>query len=277
MDNNKKRKLFTTIIYVANIIVVTIGSTFAYFSALTQSNENAVSMTAATYRIELTEDVSLIKTQVIPSEEKYVDISLDRLDENGDYIGPYQKDGQLITDKTVCVDDNLNEICSIYTFTVINPITDTDLPIQVSIVPKVHTFTNMKYKLVKQVLDETGVYKTVDASEDHWLVDDRYEIDSNTGGYVKDSKGNKIKKSNFAELATSPIVIPNVNEIVPKATDADNPGTATFSIILWVDEINADQTEQDSGQVFAGSIIVDSKNSSGNGITGVFTAGGVDN
>jgi hypothetical protein len=225
----------------------------------------------------LTEDISLIKTQVIPSAEKYVDISLDRLDENGEYIKPYEKDGKLITDKTVCIDDNLNEICSIYTFTVINPIKDTDLPIQVSIVPSVHTFTNMKYKLVKRVLDESGIYKTVDVSEGHWLVDDRYEINPNTGGYVKDNKGNKIKKPNFAELSPSNIIIPDVDEIVPKAQDDNNPGKATFSIILWVDEINEDQTEQDSGQVFAGGIIIDSKNSSGNGIAGVFTAGGVDN
>ena len=277
MDNNKKRKLFTTIIYIANIIVVCIGSTFAYFSITTESETNAVGLTAAEYKLDLEEDISLIKTQVIPTEEKYVDMSINRFDETGDFLHPYKENGKLITDKTTCVDDNLNEICSVYTFTVINPIPDADLPVQITIVPSVHTFTNMKYKVVKRITTEENQYKTVDVSQSQWLVDDRYEINPATGGYKKDEKGFKIEKPNFAELTTTEIIVPGVEETVPKAIDKNTPGRATFSIILWVEEIHSDQTKQDSGQVFAGKIKVDTRNSAGSGITGVFTAGGVDN
>ena len=52
---------------------------------------------------------------------------------------------------------------------------------------------------------------------------------------------------------------------------------ATYSIIMWIDETGSNQTKQDSGQIFAGGIIVEASGADGNGITGVFTAGGVDN
>ena len=277
MNNDKKRSLFTTIIYVANIVVVAIGSTFAYFSVMVESETNAVSMEAAEFKLEIIEDVSLIKTQVIPSAERVVNLSLNRFDETGDFLHPYKSGGELVTDKTVCVDDNLNEICSVYTFTLINPMTEADLPVQITIIPSVHTFTNMKYKVVKKVTGEDGKLVIEDVNESNWLVDDRYERDLETGGYLKDRFGHKIKKENFAELTTSDIIIPNVDEVVPKAKDKNNPGKITLSIVLWVEEIHQDQTEQDSGQVFAGKIVVDSMNTTGNGITGVFTAGGVDN
>ena len=46
---------------------------------------------------------------------------------------------------------------------------------------------------------------------------------------------------------------------------------------MWVEEIDEDQTAQDSGQIFAGGVIIEASGADGNGITGVFSAGGVDN
>ena len=277
MDNKKNGKLFVAIIYVATLVVTAVGATFAYFSAMTKSEENAVSMTAAVYKLSLEDDASLIKAQLIPSKEKYVNAAINRLDENGNFIKPYDKDGKMITDKTVCIDDNLHEICSIYSFTVINPMTELDLPIQLKIKTTVNTFTNMKFKVIKVVKSEDSGYKVTEVTPGQWLVDDRYEIDEATGGYAKDAFGNKVQKKNFAELNVSELQVKGMNEVLPKATNADNPSRATYSIVMWVDEIDEDQTTQDSGQIFAGGIIVEAGGADGNGITGVFTAGGVDN
>lgn len=277
MGNRKNRKFFVSIIYVATLVVTLIGSTFAYFSAMTQSDDNAVSLNAAVYRLELTDDTSLIKAQIIPSKEKYVNLAIKRLDEKGTFLKPYQENGKTIIEDTVCIDDNLNEICSIYTFTVINPMTDMELPIQLKLKPTVNTFTNMKYKVIKIVNNEETGYEVIELTPARWLVDDRYEIDSETGAYVKDEFGNKIEKDNFAELSVSTILVEGLNETLPKAESTSNPSTATYSIVMWVEEIEKDQTEQDSGQIFAGGIIVETAGEDGNGITGVFSAGGVDN
>jgi flagellar basal body-associated protein FliL len=277
MDNKKKKSLLVAIIYVATLIVTVIGSTFAYFSAMTKSEENAVNLTAAVYKLALTDDTSLIKAQIIPSAEKYVDLAINRLDEKGNFRKPYEENGKEITDKTVCIDDNLNEICSIYTFTVINPMAEMELPIQLIIKPTINTFTNMKYKVIKVINDPEKGYQVTPVTEAKWLVDDRYEIDESTGGYAKDDFGNKVAKTNFSELPISTIPVEGLNETLPKAKDASTPSTATYSIVMWVEEIHEDQTHQDSGQVFAGGIIVEAGGANGNGISGVFTAGGVDN
>ena len=102
-------------------------------------------------------------------------------------------------------------------------------------------------------------------------------LDPNTGGYVKDSSGNKIEKPGFSTLTTSPLVLGGINKTLPKATDKNTPSEVTYSIVIWVDEIKANQTTQDSGQVFAGGIVVNASGADGKGITGVFSAGGVEN
>ena len=186
MDNKKNKHFFVAIIYIATLVVTAVGATFAYFSAMTKSEENAVSLTAAVYKLSLEDDTSLIKAQIIPSKEKYVTAAINRLDENGNFRKPYQENGKEVTDKTVCIDDNLNEICSIYTFTVINPMTETDLPIKLILKPTVNTFTNMKYKVIKVVKNEDSSYQVNEITPSRWLVDDRYEIDPTTGGYAKD-------------------------------------------------------------------------------------------
>ena len=64
-------------------------------------------------------------------------------------------------------------------------------------------------------------------------------------------------------------------KMLPKAKDQNTPSESTFTLVLWVDEIDQNQTKQDGGQMFAGGIVV-SVGGGGNGITGVFSAGGVD-
>jgi len=82
MDKKKKKLIFSLIVFIAIIILMIVGSTFAYFSATISSAENAVSFKAAEYKLSLVDDNSLMKSRIIPSAEKYVDMSINRLDEN---------------------------------------------------------------------------------------------------------------------------------------------------------------------------------------------------
>lgn len=257
MDKKKKKLIFSLIIIIATIILITVGSTFAYFSSTMSSEENAINFGAATFKLDLDDDTSLIKGAVIPSAEKYVDIASTRVDDNGDFLKPYEEDGKLITAGTACIDDNLNEICSIYTFTIKNTMTDYDLPLYVTLHPAINSFTNLYFKVLdkdkKEVISATP------------LIDDR--------PYEEDDDGNKIYDENSK---ITPVVLENINKILPKAPDENTPSEVTYSIVLWIMETGENQTEQDSNQVFGGTLHVNTSGADGNGITGVFSAGGVE-
>ena len=259
MNKKKKKQLFTLIIIIAMIILIAVGSAFAYFNASVSSVENAVSMTAAEFKVDLDDDTSLIKTSLIPSAEIYVDrATIERLDEDKNFIKPYEKDGEIIEEKTACVDDNLQEICSIYTFTIMNPMKNAELPVIVTLNPTVNSFQNLYFKVV----DEE---KKVVHTATH-IIDDRE--------YTLDANGNKIYESGSR---ISPIKIDGINVTLPKATEENGviiPSKATFSIILWIMETGKDQTADDSKQVFAGAINIQSGGINGGGITGMLTAGG---
>lgn len=257
MKSKNKRQFFILIVYVFTIIVTIIGATFAYFSAMVSSNENAVSMTAAEYKIELEDDTSLIKSKLIPSKEIYVDrASFLRLDENNNFIHPYEQDGEKIIEKTACIDDNLQEICSIYTFTIVNPMTTNELPARVILTPTVNSFSNLYFKVVDA--DKNVVHEATHITNK-----------------AEEKEGEEKPESD----RPSPIIIDGIDVKLPKATVDEGtgkvvPSTATFSIILWIMETGQNQTEADGNRVFAGGVVVESSGAEGGGITGVFSAGG---
>lgn len=253
MRGKTKGQYFILIVYVLTIVVTIIGATFAYFTAMVSSNENAVSMIAAEYKIELEDDTSLIKSKLIPSKEIYVNrASYERLDENNNFIHPYEQDGETIVEKTACIDDNLYEICSIYTFTIVNPMTTNELPARVILNPTINSFSNLYFKVVNEAKE---------------VVQEATHI------------AQKLPKVEGAAEPETPeqIIIEGINIKLPKATVEDGkviPSQATYSIIMWIMENGQDQTKTDGSQVFAGGIRVESSGADGGGITGVFSAGG---
>ena len=259
MDKKKKKQIFALIIFISTVILIVIGSTFAYFNASVSSIVNAVSMTAAEFKVDLDDDTSLIKTSLIPSAELYVNrATIERLDEDKNFIKPYEENGEKVIAKTACIDDNLQEICSIYTFTIINTMQNAELPVVVTLNPTVNSFQNLYFKVV----DEN---KNVVQEATH-IIDDRE--------YTLDASGNKIYE---AGSRITPIEIEGIDVTLPKATIENGtviPSTATYSIILWIMETGKDQTADDSKQVFAGAINIQAGGVDGGGITGMLTAGG---
>ena len=248
MNGNRTTK-FLLFIMIANIIIISVGATFAYFGATTQSDENVVNLQAAVFELGLEEDTSLIKGHVIPSKEIYVDYgTINRVDENKNFIKPYEKDGELITDKTACIDDNLNEICSIYTFTILNPMTEYELPVYVTIKPSINTFANLHFKVLdedKKIVMEKTPMKQVGQTDDRL-----------------------------------PVALKNLKKL-PRATEDPEtgeviPSRATYSIVMWVDEIGKNQTDADSGKMFGATINIMSGTENGSGITGVFSVIGTE-
>lgn len=256
MDNKKKQTILIFLIMLAIVILIGVGSTFAYFTASIGSKENALSATAAVFKIDLIDDTELIKKNMIPSEEKYVDMAINRLDASGNFLKPYEENGETIKEGTTCIDDNLFEICSIYTFTISNP-TSTDLPLYITLIPSVNTFENLYYKVVDKDLNEV-----ISATK---LVDDRE--------YTLDASGNKVYK---ADSTISPVVLTEINKTLPKATDEKTPSTVKYSIVMWIMETGENQTTEDSGKRFAATLNVNASGEEGKGITGTLSVTGVE-
>jgi hypothetical protein len=259
MNDKKKSVALIGLIVVAALILIVIGSTFAYFSISLTSEENAISLRAAEFSIELDDDTSLIKSQLIPSIEEYVDRASARVDGSGNFLKPYedQQTGELVKAGTTCIDDNTNEICSIYTFTIINRMTDYDLPLYITLNPSVNTFANLYFKVLDENLDEV-------ISATH-LVDDR--------PYTLDANDNPVYEANST---ISPIVLTNINTTLAKATNDQTPSTVTYHIVIWIMENNENQTETDSGKLFAATLKAQASGANGRGITGVISASGTD-
>ena len=269
MDERKKKQIFTFLIAIATAILLLVGSTFAYFSATVNSEIGAVGMVSAVFSLDMDDDTSLIKNQLIPSAEKYVDMStIERLDENGDFVKPYNENDELVIEETACVDDNKNEICSIYTFTVINTMTDMDLPLYITLNPQINSFQNLYFK----VLDEDkNVIMTKTKMESNITTEDNITGDITTGEPNEEEKDPRL----------GTIVLTDVNEVLPRATEKEGtdevlPSTVTYSIVMWIDEIGKDQTEADSNQMFAATLNVFTSPEDGKGITGMFSAVGIE-
>ena len=260
MEENKSRKnktILILLIFVATIILVAVGSTFAYFSATASSTPNAVNVKSAEFSLRLDDDISLVKSNLIPSIEQYVDIAAKRTDANG-FLKPYEdNNGNTVTRGTACIDDNLNEICSIYTFTLINELTGTDIPLYITLNPSMNNFENLYFKVLDSSLNEV-ISKTR-------LVDDR--------PYVLDANDNKVYENGST---ISPVVLTNINTTLPRAVDSTHPSTVTYSIVMWVDETHTNQNDSDGGKVFASTLRVIASGTNGGGITGVIATAGND-
>lgn len=270
MDDKKKKDILYALIALAILILIGVGSTFAYFTATISSEENAVNLGAAEFKLELTEDTDLIKGNLIPSEEKYVDMAIARVDETGAFKKPYKDEttGETITAGTACIDDNLNEICSIYTFTISNPMTTNAIPLYVTLKQSMNTFENLYYK----VLDSEGNV-VIPATR---IIDDRY-LTNPDGSFQKDATGKRIPKENFDSLTISPAVLTGINKTLPAAPNETTKSSVTYSIVMWIMETHTVQNESDGGKLFASTLYVSASGAEGGGITGIMSTSGVEN
>lgn len=272
MSDKKKKTIFGILVVVSVIILITVGSTFAYFTASINSSENAVDIKSAVFKLELDDDTDLIKSNLIPTEERFVDMVIDRRDDSGNFIKPYMDGDALVKENTVCIDDNLNEICSLYTFTVINPMTDLDVPLYITLDVAYNSFENLFYKVVDSELNEV-----ISATP---LLDNRYEIigEGINRKYNKDADNNLIKLDNFDSLPLPREILTNINLVLPKSASLkdEDLSTVTYSIVFWINENYERQNESDGGKIFMSTLTVSASGADGMGITGVFSSAGTE-
>ncbi len=108
MEKEDKRGIFFGVIGVLTLIVAIIGASFAYFSINAQSEEDALTVQAATVQIVYNDGESVAIQDIIPSTEEIA-------------LRAYTRaQGEGSSSYTPCIDDNNRTVCGVYEFTLTN-------------------------------------------------------------------------------------------------------------------------------------------------------------
>ena len=152
MENKKGSEIFLGVVGVTTLVVAIIGATFAYFSANASSANEAIAVHSTTVELGFKDDApNGLKTNMIPSTKNIAKYAAF----NETWISGGQvefSDGEMHTAPGKCIDENTNEICSVYEFWVGNP-AETG---QMEIVGSINVVTNEFTNLMFAIYDETG-------------------------------------------------------------------------------------------------------------------------
>lgn len=264
MENNRKGSgIFYGVIGVATLIITIIGATFAYFSASTNSAEDAITAQGAELTLGFSEENGGLKTDLIP-----IAPSLEGFNEG--VVG-------IAEDK--CKDANGNNICSVYQFTISNTATVSQRVFG-TIVPKTNDFTNLRLAVFKGTSAEVDATYAGDANGVGWDVDGT-PVTAFTTDWEDTSDANYTYTKSAAD-ASRKHVIGNKGDLVYK-TDGNlttaaltvsafeqvlDPNEAmTYTIVLWINETGSNQ-DVDQKKSFAGGVNFTTEGN-GTGVTGV--------
>lgn len=271
-NENNGRGVFYAVIGVATLVITIIGATFAYLTATTNSNVNAVTATGATISLDYSDVVTGLKQNLIP-----IDPSLSQFNKGG-HTGLNVAGTESVAYKFVgigendCRDVNGNNICSVYQFTISNP-TSTDGVSQfvyATFEVGANSFTNLKFAVFK------GSASEVASSTLGWDVDGT-AVTANTTDF------DYTAYTTSAADATRKHVIANAGDLVITQTDLtkdaktvhaltplnqylDDGESMTYTIVLWVDETGAAQ-DVDQGKDFKATVRFTTANNN-TGVTG---------
>ena len=212
LDNNNKKMLFYMIFGVAILIMVVVGATYAFFETMISSDDNSVNVDSLDVSLLLEEDTSYIKTNLFPSSEDIVSDSLLKVGE----------------DKCIY---NEREVCSAYSFTVINPSFQSPVPITMTLNPIEgnNEFHNLYYKIYRVIKDSNS-----------------------TSQYTEVIPSTKLDYQDY-----NAIVLDKLDTYIPASTNTTR-GEVSYEIVMWIKETDEDQTELDGGKTFKATINVSS-------------------
>ena len=281
MENKKGSGIFLGVIGVATLIVAIIGATFAFFSATTNSAESAITATGAILKLGFEEDPTGLNQHLIPATYRIAEFAA--LDTT--YIntgGARAKE---------CLDDNQNEVCGVYYFTVGNPSATTQQDLYGAVVVSANTFANLMFQVYDEtdtaVLDSPVNFTTADSETKSIdlgklaVLPASKKDDSNNDGVIDDKDNNKTfdatKPSTYTKICT-------YGEMYDHDGDGEGEGKTpkqlcqetnvrTYKLVLWINEIGSDQTALDGGEVatMAAGVRLTSA-SDKQGVTGIISA-----
>lgn len=322
-NENKGRGLFYIIIAVAVLIIMGIGTTFAYFTATTNSADSSVQAGSTTLRLQyISYEGAWMNRDLIPADTNVVEYSFEYQDDttinktNDDYVTARYN--------TLCKDDYGNSICSVYVFQVVNT-ANSPQSVSLNVVSVENSFANlnaMGYLVKAPTNAESADYKHYNKLEqeipslepegeptmgvifpENGLGDPTFktiETDKTEGSTdVRDGDGIFLTPGQYEPVYVNRLgvtktllkynksaseVLPAIDRALVPITEenaeakeedrtvkiADNitidgRSTETFALVLYIKNINDDQTSADALKSFTGKVIV----SSGDGKVGV--------
>lgn len=231
---NKKNGVFLGVIGVATLVVAIIGATFAYFSAQTSSNPDAVNVKAYTFSMGLSVE------KVVPESDTGI-VPLDP-DKEGTETGNV-KYLEYAMNKQKCIDSNGHQVCQVYKVTFTNNGTNEET-------------LSLQVKTTANEAEGDGKDPFKDLT--FQALTGTLEADFTNGTLVRD--GNSVL---LPETASETIAVTLNSPVKVPAT-----GTATQYFVVYLKE-NGDQSSQ-MGASYKGQLIYSS--GTGNQLTGTFTA-----
>ena len=253
MENKKGNGIFLGVIGVATLIVAIIGATFAYFSASTNSADNAISVNSTQLSLGYSDDTSQLKTNLIPAADEIAKFGATNTEH--------------IASKGTCIDDNGNEVCGVYDFFVGNPSGTTAQKIYANITVVTNEFTNLYFT----ILDEKGEV-VIPATN----FKGTGQNDDRTVTYTeKEGKAVLELKALEQTLLASPSAVADGDKNDASKYTLKESGTdknfRKYKVIVWIRESGEDQTTADAGKAFSAGINI-TTGGSGTGVTGVIAA-----
>lgn len=256
-SDNKGRDIFYGVIAIATLIVAMVGATLAYFSVTASSGEGAINATAATVSIEYNDG-----QQVSAQADKLIPATLDVVKR------VYEKNIKTITSSTevaanACIDDNSQQVCSTYRFTVRS---DIERSISATLNNEHNGFTYLGY----------AVY---DVTNDAWLTldDDNNQSLALTTCSNEEPEGTPeiadcyttsgtMKTYDSTRAVNSIFGVTNDGGTIKNKTKQVASETQVYDLVLFIKENDANQNI-DQGKNYRGTIVVDVVGLNGN-ITG---------
>lgn len=286
MENNIEtnqdngRGIFYAVIGVATLVITLIGATFAYLTASTNSDPGAVTATGAKISLGYSDVKTGLKTNLIPidtdlsnfAKTKYKDPSTEE---------EYYFSGINVED---CRDVNKNNICSVYQFTISNPESADKVAqyVYASFEVVTNTFENLHFAVFKgtdqEIKENLGYTLGTSDVAITALTEDYEKTGDPNKTYTKDeddaerkhviaNKGDLVvakTKIGKRETASKPVVTFDFNNQLNQLLD--DKESMTYTIILWVDEINSAQ-DGDQSASFQGTVKFTTEGNS-TGVTG---------
>lgn len=255
MENKNGNGIFLGVVSVATLIVAIIGATFAYFSASTQSDENAVEVGAYEFKL------SLSMNQIYPDGASPT--GLIPLDPDFEIEGAEAPNNTnllyaLNVAKNKCVDDNGLQVCALYQVSIENQATN---PVTLSGVIKTTSntpattegeersgFLNLTYQSVIGNHEEFTLEKNPD-----FLAP--VQLDSEISEEGKPIADIRIPGATYAE-----------------GSDKLTPGVGTAYILIYLND-NGNQSAE-MGAKYTGQVVYSSGSGVGTELTGTFKVGG---
>lgn len=236
-NNNDSKKIFTIVVLIMTLMVCTTGATYAYF-AITATN-SVMTGTAATADLSLTvtpADLKAENTEVmVPQLESALDSAMNSTN--------------------MCVDDNNNIICKVYTITVTNEST-----------AGVKVYGTVQFSLVDP--EPTDQITSYEMENLKWKrATGTTSLGTTTGGSYNGVAVGTINLSSLSPVfdLTSGGICDREGAILTGCTSvslAAETGSAVYHIVVWINETNNEQS--DSGKWVA---TVNFESDDGKGIT----------